>query len=884
MKFVCHLLWAGWLACCLSFAQGPATWFGDIKRDTSAPSLETVVGHDFGEKISMHHEVLAYAKALADASPRVSLTMRGASWEGREMGLLFITSVRNQQRLDDLQMRYQKLADPRQVAEGDLDGLIDDLPVLVWLQESVHGNEISGVDSGLAVAWHLATAMDETTTDMLDRAVVMIELMQNPDGRDRFITYSRMTRSPLGGDPDPQSAERNEPWPFGRFNHYLFDMNRDWFIMSQLETQAKVATFLTWFPQVAVDLHEMGTNSTFFAAKPSPPANPLLPEDLLMAYEDFGRAIGREFDKRGIDYFQGETFDSFYPGYGEAWPSLQGAMGVLFEQASARGLRAERRDGTVLTYAESVANQAIASMAVVSHAADKRTDTLRLFHGNRRSAMQVDDDTANILLLPGTDGRRALTLARLLVDQGIAVYQLTDTLKNQPIREQAGGDASKRDVPAGTIVVPLNQPAGRLARTLLTRQLDMDKDFRERQLKRLSNRESSEIYDITAWSLPVTFGVPTAFAGARFGENNNAPLQALVRIENTDARLGFIIPRDFHTGPLLARLLREDYRLSYTTQEIRHQGRLFPAGSLILRSRDNGENLGARLEALCEEYEANLYGTDTAWFDAGPSFGSDAVLPLQAPSIAMLWGQPTNAMSAGWMRFMLEQRLHYPVTALRTERVAGYDLDRYDVLIMPGSWGSYHDVLGARGAEHIRDWVARGGVLIALDNAVEWLMHKDVGLLDTVREQRDGSLEQGLEAHPREAISDPQAMILPREESPEPVFGALLRVYFDTSHWLGYGMPVSHGVLVDSNRILRPLRLNQGSNVGRFADPDNIHIAGFGTENGIKAFAHKPFLMETGHRRGRVIAFTEDPNFRAFMRGLEPLLVNAIFYGPTTTR
>ena len=232
--------------------------FPGVQYNPEIPTLTQVAGFDFGKKITMHHEALSYAKTLAAASPRVSIQIRGKTWEDRAMALLFITSEANQNRLKDLQKHYQAIADPRKTDESAFRRIAEDLPVLVLLQESVHGNEISGTDSGLFLAWHLAAAVDNPEIDqILKNGVLVIELMQNPDGRDRFVSYSRRNRAP-DGDPDPQAAERSEGWPGGRFNHYLFDMNRDWFAMTQPETQAKVDSFLAWYPHVVVDLHGNG--------------------------------------------------------------------------------------------------------------------------------------------------------------------------------------------------------------------------------------------------------------------------------------------------------------------------------------------------------------------------------------------------------------------------------------------------------------------------------------------------------------------------------------------------------------------------------------------------------------------------------------------------
>ena len=844
--------------------------------DQSLPKPQDVVGFDFGEKISMHHEVMAYARALAAASPKVELVERGKTWEDRGMGLLFVSSTANLDKRMEFKERYRAIADPRVTKQSDFASTIEGLPVLVWLQESVHGNEISGTDSGLFLAWQLAAIQDPEIDSLLDSSILVIELMQNPDGRDRFISYARQHRSP-GGDPDPQAAERNEPWPGGRYNHYLFDMNRDWISVSQPETKAKIAFFLDWFPQVTVDLHEMGSNSSFFAARPSPPANPLLGDNLLAAYEEFGRAIGKAFDSRGIDYFQGETFDSFYPGYGESWPSLHGAMGVLFEQGSARGLRFLRRDGTILTYRFSVTNQVLASYALLSHAAQQRPEILRLFYQNRKEAIELEGNQA-VLLLPGEDPVRAVILGELLREQGIEVSQLKKPITGLQTNE------GKTDIPKGSVLVRFDQPAGKLARSILSRHLSMGEAFTERQKERLTRLERPEIYDLTAWSLPLLYGVRAVFVPQAIKSESKAELEIEHGVKNAEARLGFLIPRDFSTSAVIPTLLRAGIHLHVADKAIHTEGQIFPAGSLIIKCLNNPEDLATRLAEFAKTLRFRAVGVDSSWFEKGPSFGSNSVRPILAPRVALVWNRPTAPMSAGWMRYLMEQRFQYPVTALNGEDLGGNNLSKYDVLLLPEgrSWGG---VLGKNGTDKLKRWVADGGVLVGIGSTSEWLIKKDVGLLDTVREYRDGVVDDGKVPKPPKTLDgDAMDMITPLRSRPDRAYGALLQVAFNTDHWLAFGMNKQQAVLMASNRIMRPLRMDRGTNVGRYAAREALAPSGFVPEGTLDQLAHKPFVMEARYGRGVVIAFTEDPNYRAFCRGLEPLLANAVFLGPTRTR
>jgi hypothetical protein len=360
----------------------------DTRYDARIPTLEQAVGHATGEQISSPAQIAAYLEALAAAAPdRTHLVTYAVSEEGRPLHLLAIGSPERMARLEEVQARLARLADPRGLPAGEAEKLLAELPVVVWLFHGVHGNEISSPGAALVLAHHLLAAEGDADVDLVRReALVLIDPLQNPDGRARFLADNRLAQGPTP-DPEPLAAEHVEPWPRGRSNHYLFDMNRDWFAQTQPETRGRLRVFLDWHPQVAVDLHEMGGDATYFFAPPAAPSNPHLVDSQHEWLERIGRAIAGEFDERGVAYFVREVFDSFYPGYGETWPMLQGAVGMTFEQASARGLVFRRSDETELTYLDGIRNHFTAALAATVTVAREREAMLRDFLEFRRSAV-----------------------------------------------------------------------------------------------------------------------------------------------------------------------------------------------------------------------------------------------------------------------------------------------------------------------------------------------------------------------------------------------------------------------------------------------------------------------------------------------------------------
>ncbi len=692
--------------------------------DASVPTLRAVAGHEFGERITSHAESARYLQALAAGSRRAALVRYGETWEGRALWYLVIGSEANVARLQAIKQGMQALADPRDLADERAQALIADLPAVVWLAYAVHGNEISGTDAGLLTAYHLLAAERDAVAEAArERCVVVIDPLQNPDGRDRFVHYFEQTRG-RWPDADSQAAEHNEAWPGGRTNHYLFDMNRDWFALTQPETRGRVAAFLEWYPLVYVDLHEMGSNSSYYFAPPAQPFNPELTDDQHRWLEAFGRNNAAWFDRFGFDYFTRETFDSFYPGYGEGWPMFHGAIGMTYEQASVRGLVVKRDDEVTMHYRDSVQRHFAASLATIETAARDRDGLLRSFLAYRRGAVRRgrEAEAKEYVLPPGRDPDRVRKLVRLLLAQGIEVRRADAAFTHPRVQPLLGGEAQERVFPVGTFVASRAQPAGRLLETLFARHQDMGEKFIAEQERLRRKRLGTEIYDVTAWSLPLLFDVE-CWAGLHATESGLTPLREAPgrdgRAPDRAAAVAYLVPwGSAAAARALAAMLREDLRVHAADKAFALAGRDFPAGSLLVKAKGNPPDLLARLQRIAADSGVEVVGTDTAWVDAGIGFGSDRVRFLKKPRIALAWGEGTNSSSAGWARYLLEQEYGLSVTAVHARALGRAELDRYNVVVLPS--GAYGAALGAA-AERLQEWVSTGGTLVALGEASLWL-------------------------------------------------------------------------------------------------------------------------------------------------------------------
>lgn len=870
-----------------------ALYWPGVTYDEAIPRIEQVLGYQPGTVITRPEHALAYFRALEAAAPeRIEIFEYATSWERRPLIYAVIGTPERLDNLGAIKADIARLADPRKTDAAAAEQLVQTLPGTVWLSYGVHGNEISSTDAAMLTAYHLLAAQDARTAKILDQTLVFIDPLQNPDGRARFVQHFEQA---MGLKPfaDRIAAEHDEPWPGGRTNHYLFDLNRDWFRISQPETRGRVAALRQWLPLAMVDAHEMGGDSTYFFAPEAVPYNPHLTADQKRNLALFGENHARYFDRFGIDYFTREIYDAFYPGYGASWPSYYGGIAMTYEQGSARGLVFERYDGSTLSYAEGVRNHFVTSVSTAEAVADNREKLLADFYAYRRSAVDegMSGDLKSYILPTQTNQAGADELARLLAFQGVEVR-----------RADAAFDACGADYEAGSYVIDLAQPETRRARVLLDRNVPMAEDFIAEQEKRRAAGLPDQIYDVTAWSLPLMFNVTADRCGERPAVSGplltgqEAPAGCLA---NPDAEVAFLVEwGEAPAARFLANALRRGLYVKSADEAFTLDGTDYSAGTLILDVADNPDDLVAALGELAALTGADIVGVDTSWVTDGPSLGSTKVLTHPEPHVAIAWDTPTSSYSAGNTRFLLEQRYETPVMPVRTERIARADLDDIDVLILPEQSrrsGSYKDMLGQAGAEALKDWVREGGTLIGLGSAVSWLAHPDVGLVSIRREDlaepedapRLPKAEEG-EATVEGTVIDSEAqfdgLIRPANAMPDSVPGVIAQVVVDPYHWLGAGLGDTLYAMVRGPQIYTPVTADEGRNVLRFAGAEDLPASGYLWEENRRQLAYKPLAVAEPMGRGVVIAITQGTTTRAYQDGLDLLLVNAVYRGAQQTQ
>ncbi len=875
----------------MTFAQQakPFEYWPGTQYDAGIPTPKKVLGYEIGDRITWAGNVVRYFDSLAAAAPaRIKVWDYAKSWEGRRLVYAAIGSEANIRRIADIKAAMKKLADPRKTNAAEARRLIETMPAIVWLAYGVHGNEISSPDAAMVTAYHLLAARnDAVVSSILANTVVIVNPTQNPDGRDRFV-HSFETGEGLEPDPNPAAAEHTEAWPAGRTNHYFFDMNRDWLAITQPETKGHVRALLEWMPQIFVDLHEMGTESTYYFAPEADPFNPHLTKEQRTSLTWFGKNNAKYFDKFGFSYFTREVYDAFYPGYGASWPAYFGGIAMTYENGSTRGLIVKKTDESTIDFRTTVQRHFTTSIATCETAAAHRQELLDNFWKYHVTAIEEGSKEAvREYVLPRRGNVSNVDrLAQLLSAHGVEVNR---------------SKVAFGEYPAGSYVIPLAQPAKRLIRVMLDPAVAMDDAFLKAEEERRKKRKTSEIYDVTAWSLPLQFNVECIAAAT--------PSQGQFEAMKADdwpkgsvtgsGSVAFLVPWGTNAaGRFLTGALRAGLRVYSSDKAFTLDGgRKYPAGTLILKAADNPTNLASVVNGLAQASGAEVFGSNTSWVDEGPNFGSRHVNWIRKMNIAMAWDRPTAASSAGATRFVLERQFGYPVTVIRTQQLATADLTKFQVIILPDSQGdTYAAALGANGSRRLKDWVQAGGTLIGIGGALQFMTDPKNSLLSIQQENAAAAAppEKPATAPAAGAAADTGRVpgkILAKEEDftkatkaegelPDSLHGILARVKVDQDLWLTVGVPETIHALVAGRAIYTPIKMDKGHNAATFAGPEQVLASGYIWDEYRKQLAFKPFVVVQKEGRGHLIGFTADPNYRAYLDGLNLLFLNAVFRGP----
>jgi hypothetical protein len=810
-------------------------------------------GFEPGEWHIRHDQIVSYLYRLARESDRVQIKEYGRTWQRRPLLMLTISHPDNLASIDSLRSKHLALSDPSRSMDLDL----SKMPVVTWLGYSIHGNESSGANAAVLVAYYLAAGESEAIEQLLRESIVLLDPTYNPDGLDRFATWVNNNRSftPSG---DPFHREHHQPWPGSRTNHYWFDLNRDWMPVQHPESRNRIRTFQSWKPNVLTDHHEMGPHATYFF-QPGVPSrdNPLTPPRTYELTAKLAEYHAEYLDEVDQLYWTSEVFDDFYVGKGSTYPDLQGTVAILFEQASSRGHLQESRHGDV-AFPVTIRNQFLTSLSTLYGSRDLR---LELHEHMRESASSALEDSRNNPVKAWVfgdpfDRARNAHLLDLLSHHDIRIHELDGSVTADGNHFQNGK----------AWIIPAEQPQYRLIRSLF----ETRKDFVD-----------SVFYDISTWTLPLAFDIPfaeldrrsysenllgtavtdMAFPEGRFRSGSNQPHPYAYLFEWH----GYYAPRAAY------RLMNAGVRIKVATRPFQaataEGSHDFDYGTILvsagIQDRVDTDKLRQLMMEVAKEDGLDVHMTSTGLTAQGIDLGSPSFQMVEKPRVMVVTGDGVSRSEAGEVWHLLDQRYRMPVTMADIRYLNSVDLDRYNTVVMVhGNYQQMPDVFRDR----LKKWVEAGNTLILQKGAVSWL--GGLGWISFEIQSPEYSHPENTELRYRDLAS---------LRGSRAIGGVIMDAELDRTHPLGYGfkrdkLPVFRNSTLyfkyPDNRFAVPVRYS--------AEP---LLSGFVSTENRQWLPERPVYLIGRMGSGRVIMTTDNPNFRAFWFGTNRLFANGLFFG-----
>ncbi len=810
----------------------------------SSLSPEAILGYTPGARFTPSYKVVNYFRAVAQAKPAtVKVEKYGETYEGRELIVAFIGSPENIGRLEAIRMNNLRLAGIiKDNVPADLNA-----PAIVWLSYNVHGNEPSSTEAAMLTLFALADENNAKAKEWLKNTVVVIDPCQNPDGRDRYVNWYTTTVG-KSYNPDPQSREHNEPWPYGRTNHYNFDLNRDWAWQTQKESQERIKNYNRWLPEVHVDLHEQGYNDHYYFAPAVEPYHKVITQWQRDFQVQIGRNNAKYFDENGWLYFTKEVFDLFYPSYGDTYPTYNGAVGMTYEQAGIEaGLGVQTTEGDTLTLAQRAQHHFTTSMATIETSSANAARLIKEFK------KFFDDNIAGAgmeyktYVLTAKDPNKLKEITKLLDANGIN-YGTTTSSSFRGYNYFSGKDENY--VSDGfQLALTALQPKGKMASVLF---------------EPFSSLSDSATYDITAWSIPYAYGVKAYAVKEKL---DIAPYKEADAISPVASAYGLLIPyTSFTASKLLADLLQEGVKVRFSLNPFIYQGKSFDRGTLIILRANNTAGWNDVVNAACKKYGIQPVKVESGFMDAGADFGSEAIHFIKKPRIAFLSGKQTYNSSSGEVWSYFDNELGYPATALNAESLDDINLSLYDVLVIPD--GSYAAFAERSVSEKLYQFAKNGGRIIAMESGAAKLSRMDWTGFKLREDKTDSSLNSD------SAIADRKYAGFQRAEVSNNIPGAIYRMTLDNTHPLAFGYPDFYYTLKQDSRIYDYMK--DGWNTGTLNS--TAYVSGFVGSN-IRPKLKNGMLAGTKNiGDGSIVIFSDDLLFRLFWQSGKQLFANALFF------
>ena len=805
----------------------------DVTYDPAIPTPKSVIGHEVGEWHVTHDKLAQYMLALAEASDRINIENRGSTFEGRPLLLLTITSPANHSNIESIRTKHVALT---QQGAASLD--ISTMPAVVYQGFSIHGNEPSGSNAGLAVAYYLAAAQGPKIDELLNNTVILFDPSFNPDGLQRFAYWANIHKS-RNVNPDPNDREYDEVWPGGRTNHYWFDMNRDWLPVQLPESRARINTFHNWYPNILTDHHEMGTNASFFF-QPGIPSrtHPLTPQKNQDLTGKIAKYHAKAFDRLGSFYYSEENFDDFYYGKGSTFPDINGGIGILFEQASSRG-HAQESDNGIITFPFTVRNQFTAALSTLEAAVNLRTELLDYQRSFFNDARKEASSGGALVFGDEKDAAKAFHLAEIMKRHNIRVHELKEDFT-------ADGKTYKKGY---SYVVPRNQTQHRLINAMVEKRTTFT---------------DSLFYDISAWSFPLAFNldyIENASAGRAGAEISELSMN--VPDTPTVSNYAYLMEwHEYYSPKALNMILNEGLRAKVAMKQFSLGSHEYDYGTIMIPVQNQklqGAELAKFLAKVSRETKVPMRGVQTG-LTVGIDLGSSQFRAVELPKVAMLVGEGMSSYDAGEIWHLFDTRYDMLITKLDVSQLGRADISRYTDIIIPSGWGN---ALDKKDAEKLKTWVQSGGTLIAYQNSGRFLDSNELLKLK-FKTRKDTATSVSFEDRGN-------------YRGAQVIGGAIFEAKLDRTH------PIAFGYKNDRLPLFRNSTLFLEPESDSYSNPilytKNPLLSGYISKPNLKDLSETAAFKTAGLGRGQVVYFTDNTNFRAFWYGTNKLLMNAVFFG-----
>lgn len=803
----------------------------DVTYNKNIPTPESIVGHQVGEWHITHDKLVQYMYALAGATDRISIENRGKTFEGRPLLLLTITSEKNHQNIDAIRQKHIDATN-----SGNSEN-IENRPIVVYQGFSIHGNEPSGSNASLLAAYYLAAAEGDYINDLLNSTIILFDPSYNPDGLQRFAYWANTNKS-INLNPDPNDREYREVWPGGRTNHYWFDMNRDWLPVQLPESRARLKTFHNWLPNILTDHHEMGTNATFFF-QPGIPSrtHPLTPQLNQKLTRSIGDYHAKALNKIGSLYYTEESYDDFYYGKGSTFPDINGSIGILFEQASSRGHIQESENG-IITFPFTIRNQFTTALSTLDAAKNMREEILNYqynFYKNARNEASKEASKA-IVFGDEKDAAKTYHLAEILSRHKIKFHDVKQDIT-------LDGKTFKKGY---SFVVPKNQKNTRLINAMFEKRTTF---------------QDSLFYDISAWSFPLAFNVDYSenISAKNIGEEVT-DLQLKKGGVSSISQYAYLMEwHEYYSPKILNKILSKDIRAKVALKQFSMNGKAYDYGTIMIPIQNqklNTTELHTLLNELAKESHIDIDAVNTGLTE-GIDLGSRNFKTLTKPEIALLVGDNITSYDAGEIWHLLDTRYDIQVTKLDTKSIGRADLSRYNTIIVPNL-----SSLDKSDTEKLKDWVKNGGEIIGYRNTVKWLKEKDFIKLNFKKTDvpaKNISFEQKSDFSGAQQIG-----------------GAIFQAKLDRSHPINFGYKNNNIALFRNTTVFIEADSSSYNNPIQYTK--NPLLSGYISKPNLEALSRTVPLQIKRLGKGKVVAFTDNTNFRAFWYGTNKLLMNAIFF------